>query len=214
MQITPLNTKLSERMVSRELFLVFTRVSNVLRHMIDTELIDSYLNGPRTLSNDRLSYLIVSSRDSDHLPTPVSTPNPDMPNTASSNLGEIREFDLLICAMHFLGDGMALHRFANEFFTILAGPRPVDASTLTPESSQAPRTNSELSELLKSEFEAKWGSEQGAKSINDVLPAALEDKLPKVGGKMKSAAGKVDFKCDQDKLIVSMLHSVTSSQPS
>jgi hypothetical protein len=65
-----------------------------------TELIDSYLNGPRTLSNDRLSYLVVSITDSTE---------------------ETVNCDFLICATHFLGDGMALHQFANDFFGLLGG---------------------------------------------------------------------------------------------
>lgn len=62
-------------------------------------LIDAYLNGPRTLSNERLSYLIVSQSD--------------------GNLKGDQNIDFLICATHFLGDGMALHQFANDFFTLL-----------------------------------------------------------------------------------------------
>jgi hypothetical protein len=68
---------------------------------INSELIDTYLNGPRTLSNERLSYLVVSSDD-------------------KSQDAE-RNYDFLICATHFLGDGMALHSFANDFFGLLGG---------------------------------------------------------------------------------------------
>jgi hypothetical protein len=74
-------------------------------HMFDEmtiELIDSYLNGPRTLSNDRLSYLVVSPHMS--------------PTDSTENTGDC---DFLICATHFLGDGMALHQFANDFFSLL-----------------------------------------------------------------------------------------------
>jgi hypothetical protein len=69
-------------------------------------LIDSYLNGQRTLSNDRLSFLIVSSLQPFPLPNGTETENS-------------QEFDLLICAAHFIGDGMALHTFANQFFGLL-----------------------------------------------------------------------------------------------
>ena len=69
------------------------------------ELIDAYLNGPRTLSNDRLSYLIISSEN-------ANTP-------ADHSLESLKNYDLMICATHFLGDGMALHQFANDFFVIL-----------------------------------------------------------------------------------------------
>ena len=32
----------------------------------------------------------------------------------------VKNYDLMICATHFLGDGMALHQFANDFFVLLA----------------------------------------------------------------------------------------------
>ena len=34
--------------------------------------------------------------------------------------GSVKNYDLMICATHFLGDGMALHQFANDFFVLLA----------------------------------------------------------------------------------------------
>ena len=71
------------------------------------ELIDAYLNGDRTLSNDRLSYLIISS-DGANTNTPTN-----------HSLESVKNYDLMICATHFLGDGMALHQFANDFFVIL-----------------------------------------------------------------------------------------------
>ena len=72
--------------------------------MID--LIDAYLNGDRTLSNDRLSYLILSS----------DSANTNVPDHSHES---VKNYDLLLCATHFLGDGMALHQSANDFFTIL-----------------------------------------------------------------------------------------------
>ena len=70
-------------------------------------LIDAYLNGARTLSNDRLSYLIISS----------DSANTDIPT--DHNLESVKNYDFMICATHFLGDGMALHQSANDFFVIL-----------------------------------------------------------------------------------------------
>lgn len=72
------------------------------RSQTSQEVLDSYLNGPRTLSDQRLSYLVVSSTS---------------PLAASSE--EEVSWDLLICTTHFLGDGMALHQFAHEFLTLL-----------------------------------------------------------------------------------------------
>ncbi|KDQ07963.1 hypothetical protein BOTBODRAFT_166498 [Botryobasidium botryosum FD-172 SS1] len=70
------------------------------------ELIGNYLNGPRTLSSDRLSYLYLSS--------PVSS--------AGSN-AESQEFNFLLCTTHYLGDGMALHTTANEFLGLVGGEK-------------------------------------------------------------------------------------------
>lgn len=53
--------------------------------------------------------------------------------------------------MHFLGDGMALHQFANEFFGMLGS----DKSEL------------ELRALLNEEWEQRWGGD----IVNDVSKA-------------------------------------------
>ena len=50
--------------------------------------------------------------------------------------------------MHFLGDGMALHNFANEFFGLLGSDR----------------TDSDLRVVLEEEWRVRWG--EGI--INDV----------------------------------------------
>lgn len=84
------------------------------------ELIDSYLNGPRTLSNDRLSYLVLSTSEASETSSP--------------------SHDILICAAHFLGDGMALHQFANDFFTLLGSAK----------------TSGELEALLTDEYKTRW----------------------------------------------------------
>lgn len=91
-------------------------------------LIDSYLNGPRTLSNERLSYLIVSHTPTldAQLPTPPSTPriSTEVSAELSAHLtsnDRVFNHELLICASHFIGDGMALHQFANDFFGLLGG---------------------------------------------------------------------------------------------
>jgi hypothetical protein len=91
-------------------------------------LIDSYLNGPRTLSNERLSYLVVSHTPTldVQLPTPPSTPristevSAELSAHATCN-DRVFNHELLICATHFIGDGMALHQFANDFFGLLGG---------------------------------------------------------------------------------------------
>ncbi|KAK0481727.1 hypothetical protein IW261DRAFT_1550776 [Armillaria novae-zelandiae] len=92
------------------------------RSAVKDELIDPYLNGPRTLSADRLSFLIISSVDEgSSLPSPPSTPIPS--TTAPHGTNASVNYDILICATHFLGDGMALHQFANDFFSLLGSSK-------------------------------------------------------------------------------------------
>ena len=112
-------------------------------------MIDSYLNGPRTLSNSRLSYLILSQseRDSELLPTPPRTPSPtseagSIEDALDEASAQQHEYDLLICAMHFLGDGMALHAFANDFFGLLGGEK----------------SDEELRDVLHDEWRERWES--------------------------------------------------------
>ncbi|KAG6837666.1 hypothetical protein H0H93_004942 [Arthromyces matolae] len=136
------------------------------------ELIDSYLNGPRTLSNDRISYLIVS-----------------FPSQLQSG-AETMRCELLICAAHFLGDGMALHQFANDFLGLLGSS-----------------TTSELASLLSSE----WQSHCGKGDQFGDLPSALESRFPAAKGKMADIAARVDFDRDQKKLIVNWFIHCTAT---
>ncbi|BGP28788.1 hypothetical protein JCM10296v2_000524 [Rhodotorula toruloides] len=67
--------------------------------------ISTYLNGPRTLSDQRLAYLVISTSEST-----FASPDPSAE----------QDYDFFLFSTHFLGDGMALHATANEFFTLLA----------------------------------------------------------------------------------------------
>ncbi|KZT30818.1 hypothetical protein NEOLEDRAFT_1144356 [Neolentinus lepideus HHB14362 ss-1] len=145
------------------------------------ELISSYLNGPRTLSNERLSYLILSQPSSQLIPSPPVTPTLSSSSEDSQKESPSSEYegtyDLLICAAHFLGDGMALHQFAHDFFTLLG--------------SEKPQTE------LVAQLQCEWES---CRSEN-VLPPCLEDNLPVRGSKFRRAAVKVEFQKSQDRLI-------------
>ncbi|KDR85482.1 hypothetical protein GALMADRAFT_218579 [Galerina marginata CBS 339.88] len=127
------------------------------------DLIDEYLNGPRTLSNERLSYLIVSCDDqSDEIE---------------------KSYDFLICATHFLGDGMALHQFANDLFSLLGSPLDLAG--------------------LREKLSAEW-SERCFKGPEraPTLPSSMEDRLPAVGARGLGRLGtRVDFNNTQQKLI-------------
>ena len=70
-------------------------------------LIDAFLNGTRILANDRLSYLIISS---EYANTSIPTDH---------SLESVKSYDIMMYATHFLGDGMALHHLANDFFILL-----------------------------------------------------------------------------------------------
>lgn len=124
------------------------------------ELIDQYLNGDRILSDNKLSCLILSER-------------------ASDAGQDVAEYDILLCAVHFLGDGMALHRFANDLFTLLAGAETNESLT-----------TEDFEELVHKEWETRWGPNHAAPT--DVLPPPVEGSLPSVTGKFRKAAVKVD----------------------
>lgn len=73
------------------------------RNQTKDELYNTFMNGPRILSQDRLSFLIISC-----------------PSPSSVKSGKVN-YDLLLCSTHFLGDGIALHRLTNDFFKLLGG---------------------------------------------------------------------------------------------
>ncbi|KAH7916416.1 hypothetical protein BJ138DRAFT_1121796 [Hygrophoropsis aurantiaca] len=146
------------------------------------ELIDNYLNGPRTLSNDRLSYLVVVQRGS-LLPSPPLTPPPS-PILSESYKPEVslQNHDLLICAAHFLGDGMALHQFASDFFGLLGSEK----------------TQGDLELQLSEEWRSRWASVPVGMSA---FPITLEDSLGEEPSRFRRAVGKVDFTRIQAQMI-------------
>jgi hypothetical protein len=95
------------------------------------------------LSNDRLSYLVVSQGGTS-LPSPPLTPG----STSASDEQESPSYnhDLMICATHFNGDGMALHLFANDFFGLLGSGKTI----------------SDLEALLKEELSCRWDRDSTA----------------------------------------------------
>ncbi|TDL25331.1 hypothetical protein BD410DRAFT_896234 [Rickenella mellea] len=151
------------------------------RYESEYQLIDSYLNGTRTLSDDRLSYLFVLTPPSS---TGVDTPTsiPDHASAFEEQSDLCNEYTILICATHFIGDGIAIHMFGNEFFTTISS----DLST------------EDIEKTLDMEWEIKHSS---MNTIKDVLPVPLEARLPPIEGKFRKAACKVDFKNSEDKLI-------------
>ncbi|PFH49814.1 hypothetical protein AMATHDRAFT_146728 [Amanita thiersii Skay4041] len=134
------------------------------RNQTSRKLVDSYLNGPRTLSDDRLSYLMVNTA----------------PALLSQSASEV-DCDFLICAAHFIGDGMALHQFANDFFALLCSQNIL----------------SDLYDLLDTELLNRQNVQ-----LKQMLPMSLEDRLPTTsGGPLKHLASRVDYQRSQGKLI-------------
>ncbi|KZT02437.1 uncharacterized protein LAESUDRAFT_738728 [Laetiporus sulphureus 93-53] len=159
------------------------------------ELIDTYLNGPRTLSNTRLSYLVVSQPANASMPTPPPTPSPSRKNSQFDTADDItpssleRQYELMLCAMHFLGDGMALHQTANHFFQLLGGSK----------------TDDELTAQLAEEWQDRWKLTFSSTSVSpatNVIPRSLEDNLPSSSdSRFKRAAEQVDFHLSQASLV-------------
>ncbi|KIY73467.1 hypothetical protein CYLTODRAFT_216536 [Cylindrobasidium torrendii FP15055 ss-10] len=142
-------------------------------------LIDGYLNGPRTLSNDKLACLLLSSTSSDTMvQSPPATPvsNSSM-NTENADL---RQHDILICTTHFVGDGMALHQTANDFFALLGSSHDQQA--------------------LWAMVEQEWRAQRSKESI---LPTPLEHRLPlpEKPSKFRDAVARVDYENLQKKQI-------------
>jgi len=96
----------------------------------------------------------------------------------------LAEYEFFLCATHFLGDGMALHQCANNFFTLLGSGN----------------TQSELITILNNEWHARVGK---ITDESGVLPRCLEDKLPLPlqPGRFREAAAQVDFQNSQQKLV-------------
>lgn len=124
------------------------------------DLLDDYLNGPRTLSDNRLSFLVVST-----------------PDDPSANEGDkLQQYHFMLFSTHFIGDGMALHATANEFFELLSQPAGSDPAT---SEEQSLKSSDGISELHFSE-----------------LPPALESDLAgsTSASKLAWAAARIDFK--------------------
>ncbi|KAF9060310.1 hypothetical protein BDP27DRAFT_1339876 [Rhodocollybia butyracea] len=72
------------------------------------ELISNYLNGPRTLSDERMSYLVIST------------------STVPQVSDEEGTYDFFMCAPHFIGDGTSLHQCTHDLLTLLSSTRSND----------------------------------------------------------------------------------------
>ncbi|KAF8311623.1 hypothetical protein DL93DRAFT_2229554 [Clavulina sp. PMI_390] len=147
----------------------------------EEDLLNFYLNGPRNLSVDRLSMLIVA---------PVAIESNDNSTDAA-----VQTFHVMLCATHFIGDGHALHATANELFSLLGS-----------------RGNSDDADAqlldLRSVLEKEWAFANRGWTENPSsawLPVATEDRLPESPGLLRNAASKIEFQCNETRMVGSQI---------
>ncbi|KAJ3787143.1 hypothetical protein GGU10DRAFT_417189 [Lentinula aff. detonsa] len=161
----------SKPYASTEATLYSANENIIYRQGTKAELIDSYLNGPRTLSTERLSCLILSQEHS----------YVDESVIPSIDTEDWFDYDLLLCTTHFVGDGMALHQCANDLFTLLSSKK----------------STGELHDILKEEWRLRFGGQYSEM----FLPKSLEERLPQYSGKFQKTASIVDFELSQGRLL-------------
>ncbi|CAE6437471.1 unnamed protein product [Rhizoctonia solani] len=108
------------------------------------DLLADYLNGPRLLSASRTSFLIIA-RDPEH----------------------DDKWHLMLCALHCIGDGMALHTCANEMLLLLGAGGDVD----------------QLQKVVALGLDKPAG-----------VPRPMEAALPELSSGLRHAIGMVDDK--------------------
>ncbi|KAJ7484438.1 hypothetical protein FB451DRAFT_1028705 [Mycena latifolia] len=126
-----------------------TRFSHETKH----ELISAYMDGPRILSNHYLSYLVISG-----------------PETVPDN--ETSEYDILMCAPHFIGDGTALHQSTHELLCLVTSDK----------------TDAELASELNTT--PNW---VGLLQLVDVLPLSFESRVSVPPSALGRAACKINY---------------------
>ncbi|KAG5645158.1 hypothetical protein DXG03_006782 [Asterophora parasitica] len=89
------------------------------------ELIDTYMNGPRTLSTERMSYLVVSSPSFSPTST-ILTPQAGGTQQEQEADKSYQTYHLFMVAPHFTGDGTSLHQATHDLLALLASPSSED----------------------------------------------------------------------------------------
>src|SRR5258708_34741040 len=155
-----------------------------VHHKTGQELSEAYLNGPRTLSDNRLCYLIVSVPSS-------SPPNPNPERASASRV----TYEMIVCFAHTINDGTAGHYFMNELLALLGGPSTGSHPVIS---------SDELSQVLEEEWESRWGL-KGAKYSPEgfmPIPRPAEERMPVPEGRLRAAVETVAFQNSQRKDIV------------
>ena len=88
---------------------------------------------------------------------------------------------MLFAAMHYLGDGMALHQCANDFFRLVASDK----------------SDEELAKIFEDEWETRVGRDATKLRPESALPVSLEARLAEPHGRFQKAATEVDFHLSQ-----------------
>lgn len=140
------------------------------------EIIDQFLNGPRKLSNDASSHLIIVERPS---------------NSNSSFTEKEREYDFIFYMTHYTADGLALHQLVNLFFVLLASETPGNPL----------RSDAEMARLVERQWEAKWAAME-VPGRDSVLPMSTEDRLRSVYRGGESDEDVEDFRRHQAQYVV------------
>jgi hypothetical protein len=119
----------------------------------------------------------------------------------STDVDRILDYELLMCAAHFIGDGMALHQFAGDFFRLL----------------NSATSQEELDQLVSDEWKQHWGQAlppdvrfshyrifipPAEYRQSHALPASLEENLGPEQNPFRRAIGLVDFQNNLDRQIV------------
>lgn len=125
------------------------------------DLVNAYLNGVRTLSAKMPAQLIIRRG------TARSTDLSGAWAPADADDDGLANAEVMLCTTHYVGDGMALHSFMNEFYALVGGPLSID----------------ELQALLQAEVDASSSAGSAA------LPPSLEDRIPL--SRWQRAAGEV-----------------------
>ncbi|SCV68850.1 BQ2448_971 [Microbotryum intermedium] len=166
-----------------------TVLSADLIAIINSALLDTYLNGSRTLSDERLSYLIFSTPE------------------ASFDAATEQEYDVYLLSTHFLGDGMALHTTANEIFTLLADDAGVAEGVPASKNIESVLREQAANPILP-EVPSVAADTDDECSVTPAFPVEklaqpMEAKLvtPEGWGRMAWAGARVEYNQSQAKLI-------------
>lgn len=134
-------------------------------------VVDAYLNGDRSLSDHMLSKLVLVAPA---LYTPPASPGRESARYAQE-AQDRGMYELMLCATHFIGDGMALHTTMNEFYTLLGSDKTVR----------------ELEGMLRQELSREAAVE---------IPKGLEACLPRQN-KLQEGAGQVAYDQAERRLV-------------